>query len=56
MYESIVKHRAICRKTSYALASKTPTEKIERQASNGCHKFEYLTLLNTSWDARTRDR
>jgi len=39
----------------YVRASKTPTEKIERQASNQCHKFEYLTLLNTFPDAKTRD-
>jgi hypothetical protein len=31
-------------------------KKIEQQASEQCHKFEYLTLLNTSPDATTRDR
>jgi hypothetical protein len=36
-------------------ASKTPTKKFEQQASNQCHRFEYLTLLNTSLDATTRD-
>jgi len=37
------------------LASKTPTKKFEQQTSNQCHRFEYLTLLNTSLDATTRD-
>jgi hypothetical protein len=36
--------------------SKTPKQNIERQASKACHRFEYLTLLNTSPDATTRDQ
>src|SRR5262249_50485673 len=56
MSKSIVKYQGMCPRTSYVLASKTSTEKIEREASNGCHKFEYLTLLNTSRDGTTRDR
>jgi hypothetical protein len=36
-------------------ASKTPSKKIEQQASRQCHRFEYLTLLNTFPDATTRD-
>ena len=35
--------------------SKSP-KKIEQQASEPCHRFEYLTLLNTSLDATTRVR
>jgi hypothetical protein len=31
-------------------------KKIEQQASKECHKFEYLTLLNTFPDATTRDQ
>ena len=31
-------------------------KKIEQEASNHCHYSEYLTLLNTSQDARTRYR
>jgi hypothetical protein len=31
-------------------------KKIEQEAPGGCHKFEYLTLLNTFQDATTRDR
>jgi hypothetical protein len=34
----------------------TPKQNIERQASKACHRFEYLTLLNTSPDATTRDQ
>jgi hypothetical protein len=56
MSKSIVKDQGMGRITPHVLASKSPTEKIERQASNGCHKFEYLTLLNTFPDATTRDR
>src|SRR5262249_54106056 len=52
----VVKYRRLLRTTSYLLTSKSPTKKFERQASNRCHQFEYLTLLNTSWDARTSDR
>src|SRR5262249_55334542 len=36
--------------------SKTLRKKIEQGTSTECHRFEYLTLLNTSQDARTRDR
>src|SRR5262249_46932358 len=28
--------------------SKTPAKKIEQETSTQCHRFEYLTLLNTS--------
>jgi hypothetical protein len=37
-------------------AGKNPKRKFEQQASKGCHNFEYLTLLNTSSDATTRDQ
>jgi len=33
-----------------------PSKKIEQEASGDCHYSEYLTLLNTSQDATTRDR
>ncbi len=33
-----------------------PRKKIEQEASGDCHKFEYLTLLNTFENATTRDR
>jgi hypothetical protein len=36
--------------------NKTPKQNIEQQASKACHRFEYLTLLNTSPDATTRDQ
>jgi hypothetical protein len=36
--------------------SKTPKQNIEQQASKACHRFEYLTLLNTCPDATTRDQ
>jgi len=29
---------------------------MEQHTSARCHRFEYLTLLNTSQDATTRDR
>jgi hypothetical protein len=32
------------------------SKKIEQEASGYCHYSEYLTLLNTSPDATTRDR
>jgi hypothetical protein len=32
-----------------------PLKKIEQEASGDCHKFEYLTLLNTFENATTRD-
>jgi len=32
------------------------TKNIEHVALVGCHRFEYLTLLNTFPDATTRDR
>ena len=44
------------RTSSYLQTRKTLTKKIERQTSTRCHKFEYLTLLNTSPDATTRDQ
>jgi len=31
-------------------------KKIERGVLSMCHKFEYLTLLNSCQDAKTRDR
>jgi hypothetical protein len=31
-------------------------KKIEQEASGGCQKSEYLTLLNTFENATTRDR
>jgi hypothetical protein len=37
-------------------ALRRPPKKIERGAFRGCHNFEYLTLLNSSQDATTRDR
>src|SRR5207244_11463122 len=37
------KNQRCRRTTSYLLASKPPIKKIERSASNRCHKFEYLT-------------
>ncbi len=36
--------------------SKNAKQNIEQQASKACHRFEYLTLLNTSPDATTRDQ
>ena len=33
-----------------------PLKKIEQRPSTECHRFEYLTLLNTSPDATTRDQ
>jgi hypothetical protein len=33
-----------------------PSKKIEQEASSDCRYSEYLTLLNTSQDATTRDR
>jgi hypothetical protein len=35
---------------------KARAKKIEHLALWGCHRIEYLTLLNTFSDATTRDR
>jgi hypothetical protein len=36
--------------------TKNAKQNIEQQASKACHRFEYLTLLNTSPDATTREQ
>src|SRR5439155_21358957 len=45
-----------CAAASYFSTNRSPTKKIEQQTSTRCHRFEYLTLLNTFSDATTRDR
>jgi hypothetical protein len=38
------------------MANGGASKKIEQDASGGCQKSEYLTLLNTFENATTRDR
>jgi len=38
------------------MARRGALKKIEQEPFRGCHKSEYLTLLNTCPDAKTRDR